>query len=50
MKTIKNMKGVKPLPKKHQQNVNGGSAASETAEASAEDTSMPRPPLLIIAG
>jgi hypothetical protein len=50
MKTIKNIKGVKPLPKQQQQKVNGGTAAMETSESSAEDTSKPRPPLLIIAG
>ena len=46
MKTIKDMKGVKPLPKKHQQKVSGGSA--EAVEASESDVSKPRPPLILI--
>jgi hypothetical protein len=50
MKTIKRMKGVKPLPKQQQQKVNGGTAAMETSESSAEDSSRPRPPYIIIAG
>ena len=48
MKTLKNMKRVKALPKKYQQKVNGGSAESETLEAAEADASKPRPPMLTI--
>jgi hypothetical protein len=48
MKTLKNIKDVKPLPKQKQKTVTGGNAAAE--ESFAEDTSKPRPPLIIIAG
>ena len=48
MKTIKNMKGIKPLSKNNQQKINGGSAELESLEAAEADASKPRPPLLLI--
>jgi hypothetical protein len=47
MKTLKNMKGIKPLPKQKQKKITGGDS---TSEGFSEDSSKPRPPLLIIAG
>jgi hypothetical protein len=48
MKTLKNMKGVKPLPKQKQKKITGGDSSDDAGFA--EDTSRPRPPLIIIAG